>query len=235
MNELELQKWRIERLRAAIDKVANGNKTEFGRRLGYRDGAFIRQLLSGDRAIREKTITSIETLPGMKGWFLDPDLAAAPGSESSPGLDTAFANVTPAALGQRKIPLISSVQAGKMAEAVEPFPPGGAYEYLLTDLELSEHAFGLEVEGRSMEPKFYEGDRLIVDPALHPRPGDFVIAKNGHEEATFKKYQLRGINAAGQEVFELVPLNPDYATINSEHEPVRIIGVVVEHRQVLRR
>ncbi|SUA93122.1 LexA repressor [Pandoraea pulmonicola] len=86
-----------------------------------------------------------------------------------------------------------------------------------------------------MEPQFREGDRLIVDPAITPRPGDFVIAKNGHEEATFKKYRPRGINALGADVFELVPLNPDYPTINSEHEKVVIIGVVVEHRQVLRR
>lgn len=149
--------------------------------------------------------------------------------------DPGVANVRHAQIGLRRVPLISSVQAGQMTEAVDPFPTGGAYEYLLTDLDLSEYAFGLEVEGRSMEPKFYEGDRLIVDPALSPRPGDFVIAKNGHEEATFKKYRPRGINAAGQDVFELVPLNPDYPTINSEHEPVRIVGVVVEHRQVLRR
>lgn len=162
-------------------------------------------------------------------------LATGKGHKTLDGGTSGIGNVMPASIGQRRIPLISSVQAGRMTEALEPFPPGGAFEYLLTDLELSEHAFALEVEGRSMEPKFVEGDRLIVDPALSPRPGDFVIAKNGHEEATFKKYRPRGINAAGEEVFELVPLNNDYATINSGLEKVVIIGVVVEHRQVLRR
>ncbi|AJC22649.1 LexA family protein [Pandoraea pulmonicola] len=153
-----------------------------------------------------------------------------PGLESVP-----HRNVSAATLCQRRVPLISSVQAGRMTEALEPFPPGGAFDYLLTDIELSDNAFAFEVEGRSMEPQFREGDRLIVDPAITPRPGDFVIAKNGHEEATFKKYRPRGINALGADVFELVPLNPDYPTINSEHEKVVIIGVVVEHRQVLRR
>lgn len=150
-------------------------------------------------------------------------------------LTTDAINVRPVEIGLRKIPLISSVQAGLMTEALEPFPAGSAFEYLLTDLPLSEHAFALEIEGQSMEPEFKEGDRIIVDPALQPQPGDFVVAKNGREEATFKKYRPRGIGQSGREVFELVPLNDDYPTINSEHEPARIIGVMVEHRRYRRR
>lgn len=153
-----------------------------------------------------------------------------PGMESEP-----HRNVSAAEIGQRRIPLISSVQAGRMSEALEPFPAGAAFEYLLTDLKLSENAFALEIEGRSMEPDFKEGDRIIVDPALRPQPGDFVVAKNGREEATFKKYRPRGVGADGREVFELVPLNDDYPTINSENEPARIIGVMVEHRRYRRR
>ncbi|MBN4665410.1 LexA family transcriptional regulator [Pandoraea nosoerga] len=153
-----------------------------------------------------------------------------PGMESEP-----HRNVSAAEIGQRKIPLISSVQAGRMTEALEPFPPGVAFEYLLTDLDLSENAFALEIEGQSMEPEFKAGDRIIVDPALQPQPGDFVVAKNGREEATFKKYRPRGMGQGGREVFELVPLNDDYPTINSEHEPARIIGVMVEHRRYRRR
>ncbi|VVD74618.1 peptidase S24 [Pandoraea horticolens] len=149
--------------------------------------------------------------------------------------DPGNTNIRPADIGMRRVPLISSVQAGQMTEAVNPFPPGVAFEYLLTDLQLSEHAFALEIEGQSMEPEFKEGDRIIVDPGLQAQPGDFVVAKNGREEATFKKYRPRGIGAGGREVFELVPLNTDYPTINSEHEPARIIGVMVEHRRYRRR
>ncbi|MBJ9964474.1 S24 family peptidase [Burkholderia seminalis] len=145
------------------------------------------------------------------------------------------ANVRPAPVGVRRIPLISSVQAGQMTEAVDPFPQGGAFEYLLTDLDLSDNAFALEIDGDSMLPDFHPGDRVIVDPAICPRPGDFVVAKNGREEATFKKYRARGIGADGREAFELIPLNPDYAAISSEHEPVRIIGVMVEHRRYRKR
>lgn len=145
------------------------------------------------------------------------------------------ANVRPAEVGKRRIPLISSVQAGLMHETVTPFPTGGAFEYLLTDLELSDSAFALEIEGRSMEPDFREGDRIIVDPAVRPIPGDFVVATNGRDEATFKTFRPRGVNTSGTEVFELVPLNPDYPTISSESEPMRVVGVMVEHRRYRRR
>lgn len=145
------------------------------------------------------------------------------------------ANVRAADIGMKRIPLISSVQAGLMSETVTPFPSGAAFEYLLTDMDLSENAFGLEIEGRSMEPDFKEGDRIIVDPGIQPIPGDFVVAKNGREEATFKKYRPRGIGENGNPFFELVPLNPDYPTMNSEREPLRVIGVMVEHRRYRRR
>ncbi|MGI4859741.1 MAG: LexA family protein, partial [Janthinobacterium lividum] len=62
-------------------------------------------------------------------------------------------------------------------------------------------------------------------------PGDFVVAKNGSQDATFKKYRPRGVSLTGQEVFELAPLNDDYPTLRSDTEPLQIIGVMVEHRR----
>jgi hypothetical protein len=69
MNELELAQLRVELLRAAIERLTPGNQTEFGRRLGYKDGAFVRQMLSGTKPVTEKTIRKIEALPDMAGWF----------------------------------------------------------------------------------------------------------------------------------------------------------------------
>jgi hypothetical protein len=65
----ELNAYRAERLAAAVDKVSGGNKSEFGRKLGYADGAFVRQMLAGTRPITEKTVMQIEGLHGMAGWF----------------------------------------------------------------------------------------------------------------------------------------------------------------------
>lgn len=69
MDEAQIQAWRIERLRAAIDKLTEGNITAFGKRLGYRDGAYIGQMLRGERPISEKTIRAVEALPGLSRWF----------------------------------------------------------------------------------------------------------------------------------------------------------------------
>ncbi|MFK0376511.1 LexA family protein [Pandoraea sp. NPDC090278] len=145
------------------------------------------------------------------------------------------ANVRLAEVGTRRIPLISSIQAGLMNETVTPFPPGAGFEYLLTDLVLSDGAFALEIDGRSMEPEFREGDRIIVDPILSPIPGDYVVATNARNEATFKKYRPRGLGPEGMEVFDLVPLNPDFPTIHSEQEQARVVGVMIEHRRYRQR
>lgn len=69
MNDLELNKLRAKLLQAAIDRATDGNVSAFGRRLGYKDGAFVRQMLNGSRPVTEKTIRQIEAIPGLKGWF----------------------------------------------------------------------------------------------------------------------------------------------------------------------
>lgn len=143
------------------------------------------------------------------------------------------ANVSMASMGTRKVPLISSIQAGLWAEIVDNFVPGDAEEWLLTDVKCSQSSFALTIKGNSMEPGFSDGDRVIIDPEVTLRPGSYVAAKNGSEEATFKKYRPRGINASGDDVFELVPLNEDYPSLHSDREPIRIIGTAVEHRRRL--
>lgn len=147
----------------------------------------------------------------------------------------AAGNIEPAPLGTRRIPLIDYVQAGHMAEVCNPYTVGDASEWLMTESELSANAFALRIKGDSMLPDFTEGDVVIVDPAVNPYPGSFVVAKNGENEATFKKYRPRGINERGVDVFELVPLNDDYPSIRSDLVAVNIIGTMVEHRRFFRR
>ena len=101
----------------------------------------------------------------------------------------------------------------------------------MTDVDVSISSFALKIRGDSMLPDFKEGDIVIIDPMITPLPGDFVVAKNLEEEATFKKYRPRGNNEHGQLVFELVPCNPDYPTLRSDIDRCNIIGVMIEHRQ----
>lgn len=134
-----------------------------------------------------------------------------------------------------RIPVISYVQAGVWTETSEIREYDGNLVYITTDLELGERAFAIELKGHSMEPEFVEGDVVLIDPDEHPHPGDFVVAKNGEEAATFKKYRPRGIGEDGQEVFELVPLNDDFPTMRSDRQHIQIIGTMVEHRRRRKR
>lgn len=70
--EGDLTLWRIERLQAAIDRLDGGNLNAFGRRMGFRDGSYVGQMLRGTRPITEKFVLKLQSIPQMDGWF-DPD------------------------------------------------------------------------------------------------------------------------------------------------------------------
>ena len=180
-----------------------------------------------------------------KGRYLN-DLAAALGvsvdwlltgkEEGTMGVSEppfpGYRNVEPAVIPQGgRVPILSYVQAGNWREICEQATGfDGNVEYVTASVDIGPCGFGLWVRGNSMTPQFNEGDLVIVDPDEQPRPGDFVVAKNGSDEATFKKYRPRGIDENGQEVFELVPLNDDYPPMYSDRQHIEIIGVMVEHR-----
>lgn len=130
----------------------------------------------------------------------------------------------------RRIPLISYVQAGALATKSTIEALDGNFEYVMTDMDWSQYTFALKIIGDSMEPDFRAGDVIIVDPEIEPAPGEFVVAKNGEHEATFKKYRPTLIANDGKQQFELVPLNNDYPTMSSADHAIQIIGTMVEHR-----
>lgn len=144
-------------------------------------------------------------------------------------------NAKPAPLGMRPYPVISSIQAGALKEIAAPYSPGDGFDVEYGDDDTSQWSFFLEIEGDSMLPDFRPGDRVLIDPEVTPRPGDFVAARNTKQEATFKKYRVRGLDASGNEVFELVPLNDDYPTLRSDEQHLCVIGTMIEHRRKFRR
>jgi SOS-response transcriptional repressor LexA len=182
------------------------------------------------RGMRPSSARRIEKATGKPEGWMDREHAKA---EVPQAFDE---NVKVAGVGgARPIPVISAIQAGALTDMETPYAPGAGYAYEYTDQDLSEWAFALDVEGLSMMPEFRPGDRIIVDPDISPNPGDFVVAKNGTAQATFKKYRPRGIDAAGNEIFELVPLNDDYPTLRSDDHKLIVIGVMTEHRKKYRR
>lgn len=63
-----VQQYRRERLVALIAiEPYSGNLSALGRKLGYKDGVFVRQMRDHERAITEKTVAKIEAVH--PGWF----------------------------------------------------------------------------------------------------------------------------------------------------------------------
>jgi len=95
----------------------------------------------------------------------------------------------------------------------------------------SQGAFFLQLDGDSMFPEFREGDRVLIDPAVTPQPGDYVAAKTGKNETLFRKYRLLGHDDGGEEVFELIPLNQDHPVMRSDNYGLSVIGTLLELRR----
>lgn len=101
------------------------------------------------------------------------------------------------------VPLISWVQAGNFAEAIDQLQPGQG-DRIETTIPIKAHTYALRVTGDSMEPDFPDGCIIIVEPEMEPCHGDYVIVKNGHNEATFKQLIQDGAD------LYLKPMNPRY-------------------------
>lgn len=126
-----------------------------------------------------------------------------------------FSNATVLSHTGRKLPVIGAIAAGAWCDSHETFDPRNAEEWIEAPGPVGPHSFILRVEGISMEPKFLEGDKIVIDPSLEALPGHYVAAKRVRDQATTLK-QLR------QEANELYlfALNPDW--------PDRIIKMTEE-------
>jgi SOS-response transcriptional repressor LexA len=240
---MDMNPIRRRNLRDIIAKWKNGTPAQFGRDHNIPEGR-LSQVLSekyrNGNNFGEKAARHIEKLAGLPPMSLDKiDVSAAQERarlSGIPALPQAFdRNTSPALIGQRAIPVISAIQAGALTEIVDPYELGDGFSTIYADDSYSKRAFALEIKGDSMVPEFIDGDLVIIEPEWVPRPGEYVAAKNGGDEATFKKYRQRGVSSSGEMVFELVPLNENYPIMRSDITPLTIIGVMAEHRRKTRR
>ena len=137
--------------------------------------------------------------------------------------NTPLGNVELAAL-KGEVKLISWVQAGQWQAVVDNYAPGDGEEAIPTTVPVKRHTYALRVKGDSMTnpygwPSFPEGMVIIVEPEMDFQPNDFVIIKNGDDEATFKQLVKDG------STWYMKPLNPRYPILPLSEEAT-ICGVV---------
>lgn len=215
---------RRKNLRKAIDAlITSGRFTSDASFCEHFDlnSSHISQLVKGHGSFGERAARNLERKVGWARDYLD--------RVEDAETDTGFNNVRLIDTPIRKIPLLDFVQAGQFHECGYDGINGLGESYTTYQNSKPECVFSLAVAGLSMSPDFMPGDKLVIDASKTPYPGCFVIAQNGIHEATFKKYRAVGYDEHGRETFELVPLNPDFPSMDSTKQEIRIIGVVVEH------
>ena len=214
------------------------SQREFARKYNLGTPGNLWQYLNGRRPLNAQIASTIAKGIGVSVSDFSPRLAKEINNLK------AAEEVVPAPVPNlRRVPRVSFVQAGDHTENAQIradswYLENGEYDWV--DDSLPEGTVTMEVQGRSMEPQFKEGDIVVVNPTLTPLPGDFVVAIrecpfSDSVESTIKKYRPTDYDENGNEIFELVPLNPDFPTLKSNRDKCRVFGVVVEHRISFRR
>lgn len=205
-----------ERIQEVIK--AGFTRTQIAKAAGKSQGA-VTQWLSGDtKELKSDSAAGIQALTGFSAVWL--------ATGKGPRMASDITNVSLGPNIGGSVPVLSSVQAGCFKEFVDNFHGAdGSVETIPTSVPVNRYTFALRVVGDSMAPEFHQGMVLIIEPELDALPGDFVIAKNGSEETTFKQLIKDGPD------WYLKPLNERYP-IKKMTAEMRIIGVVraVERR-----
>ncbi len=89
----------------------------------------------------------------------------------------------------KSVPVISWTQAGNWQEICDTSHEDDYEEYVKTD---TKGTFALMVRGDSMEPEFYDGDIIVINPFLKQEQNDYVVVCNEEGEATFKQLKKYG-------------------------------------------
>ncbi|MXF49639.1 LexA family transcriptional repressor [Raoultella sp. Lac2] len=191
------------------------------RTLPAKDKSYISQIITGKSSLGEKGASRLEKEYGMPVGYLS-------GEEYKEHSNVS--NIQQYTKGTR-YPVLSKVQAGTWAEAVEAYTLKDIDIWLESDAHIQGDAFWLEVEGDSMTApmglSIPEGTFVLFDTGRDAVNGNLVVAKlQDDNEATFKKLivdgsqrYLKGLNPQ----WPLVPINGNCT----------IIGVAVETKMRL--
>lgn len=121
-----------------------------------------------------------------------------------------------------KIPLLKWEDVPHWKRLTERYTPNNWQYWAITKYELSQNAYALNIQNRTMPAPFSFDSVLIVDPAVEPQDGNFIIVHRIQDQAvSIKKFETDGAD------HYLMPLK-DIGTpilLNQEHV---ICGTVIK-------
>jgi SOS-response transcriptional repressor LexA len=114
-------------------------------------------------------------------------------------------NATAMGSAGRLLPVVGYIKAVVLAENPEEFRSEDALDWVEAGGPAGPRSFVLLVEGKSMEPEFLEGQKVVIDPDMPWKSGDFVAARDVNEHSA----TLRQITQEGSNLY-LSATNPDW-------------------------
>ena len=129
----------------------------------------------------------------------------------------------PGIVSYRKVPVISWARAGVDGFFEDSFPSGHGFTEMDIPSNITDPmAYGLEISGDSMSPKYEEGDYVLVSPAKGVVTGKDAVIKLKDGQILAKRIKSKN------GVFVLQSLNQEYDDITVKAE-----DIVFMHRIVL--
>jgi len=86
------------------------------------------------------------------------------------------------------IPVVGSASAGRGEFSIDGFPVGEGWERVTRPYDVKDpNAFGVEVRGDSMSPRYEDKEIVICSPAKEWKSGDYCVVKSTDEEYFIKR------------------------------------------------
>jgi phage repressor protein C with HTH and peptisase S24 domain len=224
----EISDIRRDNLRRLIEVM--GGATALALKLKYANGTYLSQIAGPKptRTLGEKAARHIEKTLILPPQWMDTPNAPLHFSSAALGAKNATLAIVKAAdfkanrdhedrhpparviehqNGPRDLPVFGQVQGGFDGVEVDYETP---VDYISRPASLigAKNACGVYVTGDSMEPRYFAGEIVLVDPRRPARPGDFVVVELPEHRAIVKRLVRRNdhgtvlaqLNPAGEEV-----------------------------------
>ncbi len=185
------------------------NQEKVAEACGWAGQSAVSQYMTGKIALNLPALLSLSRVLGVPPEAISPRLAetldtTANSSMLSPafrkGLHVNAMELGPAG---RLLPVIGYEEVGAFVEANGDFSEEEVKEWVEAGGAAGPGAFVVRVEGKSMEPVFAPGDKVVIDPSMEWKSGDYVLAKSSTDQAA----TLRQISVEGGSTY-LHAVNP---------------------------